>query len=349
MATLDLAWALITKRENILYLSGFSGSSGALLISADAQWLVSDFRYMAQASEEAPAWTFVCAERALLETVSQFLADHSIREVGFEPDAMSFADYTLLSGDEKAAPYVLRPTARLVEQLRLCKEPEELELIRQAVRITDEAYAHILTLVAPGVTEQELALAAEWYMRSHGADGLAFDIIVATGSHGALPHAQPGARALQPGDLVVVDMGARYHHYCADMTRTFAVAEATAIARKIYRVCVQGQLAGIANINGGMTGQAADQVVRAVIEQAGYGDYFGHGTGHGVGLEIHEAPRASRFTDDLLPSGATLTIEPGIYLPEIGGVRIEDLTVISDHGVEVLTAAPKPAELPVYG
>lgn len=341
---------LVTKREHVLYLSGFSGHAGdaALIVLDDALLLVSDFRYILQAAQEAPEWTFVRSEHNLIATMHQTLCDLHVAMVGFEPDDLVVAQYDQLA-TACAGAYTLRPAPRLIEDLRLVKDHEELACIREAVRITDAAFQHLLGFVRPGVTEHELALEAEWYMRRHGADGVAFDIIVATGEHSALPHAQPGPRTLQPGDLVVVDMGARYAHYCADMTRTVAVAEATAVAQEIYRVCLRAQLAGVARIRPGMTGQDADQIVRDIIAQAGYEDYFGHGTGHGVGLEIHEAPRLGRSGSDPLLVGSTVTIEPGIYLPDVGGVRIEDLVALVENGVEVLTNAPKPAELPVYG
>lgn len=344
-----LAALLVTKREHIYYLAGFSGSFGALLVTGARQWLVSDSRYQLQAAEEAPDWQFIRCEGLLHETLRQLMREAGDSPIGIEADDMPVATYRLLCGEPADTPFTLTPTTGVIEALRLVKEPEEIARIRAAVRITDDALAHLVTLVKPGVTEHELALEAEWFMRRHGAEAMAFDVIIAAGAHSALPHAQPGARPLQAGDLVVVDMGARYAHYCADMTRTFAVTTATPIAREIYRVCTEAQLAGIAGIRAGMTGKEADRVVRSVIEDAGYGDNFGHGTGHGVGLEIHEAPRISRLAEEMLPAGTTVTIEPGIYLPEVGGVRMEDLTLLTTCGVEPLTAAPKPSELPIYG
>ncbi|HEX2949708.1 MAG TPA: aminopeptidase P family protein [Armatimonadota bacterium] len=340
---------LVTKWEHVLYLSGFSGSSGALIVSADHAFLVSDFRYVLQADQEAPDWTFIQAEHSLFMTIAETLASLTPTAVAFEPDSLSVTHYQQLVDESRKASYTLQAAPGLIESLRLTKEPEELACIREAVRITDEAYHHLTRLAKPGVTEEDLALEAEWYMRRHGAEGVAFSLIVAAGEHSALPHAQPGPRALQPGDLVVVDMGARYAHYCADMTRTFAVAETTPIAREIYHICALAQRAGVQNIKPGMSGHQADTIVRDIIERAEYGEYFGHGTGHGVGLEIHESPRISRHTDAILPTGAVVTVEPGIYLPDVGGVRIEDLTVLTDGGLEILTQAAKPEELPVFG
>lgn len=341
-----LAALLVTKLEHIYYLSAFSGSSGALLITADRQLLISDFRYVLQIKQESPEWDFILAEQSLDQAVREVLADLPFDEIGFEADDLAFSRVQAIGKD---AAYTLRPTTGILEALRLVKDTEELAAIREAVRITDAAYAHLIEIVRPGMTEYELTLEVEWCMRRHGAEAIAFPTIIAAGEHGALPHAQPGHRAVLPGDLVVIDMGARYAHYCADMTRTFAVGHATPVAREIYRICADAQRHGVEQIVAGMSGQSADLVVRNVIASAGYGDYFGHGTGHGVGLEVHEAPRLSRQTTNVLPAGATVTIEPGIYLPDIGGVRIEDLVIVRENGVEILTGAPKPLELPVIG
>ena len=344
-----LSALLVTKHEHMYYLAGFSGSSGALFITPDRRVLVSDYRYVLQAAREAPEWEFVLAEHALHETLCTLLAASGCADIGVESEDLTLQGYQQLGGDDPTTPYHLTPTSGIIAQLRLTKDPEELAHLRDAIRLTDAAYAHVVTLVRPGMSEIELALEAEWYMRQHGADGMAFEIIVAAGEHGALPHAHPGARALQAGDLVIIDMGARVAHYCADMTRTFAVASASPLAREIYRVCLAAQLAGLARIHSGMTGSDADAVVRQVIEEAGYGDAFGHGTGHGIGLEIHEAPRLSRRSREVLPIGATVTVEPGIYLDGVGGVRMEDSVIVGSSNVEVLTAAPKPAELPLFG
>lgn len=338
---------LVTGPDNIYYLAGFSGSAGALLITDTRRFLVSDFRYVQQAAEETPEWEFILAEGPIEASLASLFTDLQLAEVGFEAGHVTCAAYQALAGEQR--PYALRATGDIVERVRIVKDSDEIARIREAVRITDEAYAHLTGLVRPGVTERELALEAEWFMRRHGAEAVAFPIIVAAGAHGALPHAQPGDRAVQPGDLVVVDMGARFAHYCADMTRTFAVAEATPIARDIYRICAEAQRAGVEGISAGISGREADRIVRDVIVAAGYGEQFGHGTGHGVGVEIHEAPRLSRLGEGTLPTGAVVTVEPGIYLPGVGGVRIEDLVIVREQGIEILTAAPKPMELPVFG
>lgn len=348
MAELGLPALLVTRREDIYYLTGFSGSAGMLVVDADRLWLVSDFRYQQQAAHEAPNCEFVLASTSLPATMRDVLSELAPTSIGFDPDHVTVTLFEQFGGTDPEAPYRLQPTIGLIERLRMVKDPEELALIREAVRITDEAYRQVVAQAKPGVTERDLALEAEWYMRQQGAEGLAFDIIIAGGPRSALPHAQPGPRPLAPGDMVIVDMGARYHHYCADMTRTFAIATATPRLREIYAICAQAQGVGVNHLRAGMTGREADALTRDVIAAAGYGEYFGHGTGHGVGLEIHEAPRLSRTAESVIPAGATVTIEPGIYIPE-GGVRIEDLVLVTDTGVEILTQAAKPQELPIYG
>lgn len=349
MAERKLEAFLVTKAENIYYLSAFSGSSALLLITPNEEIIISDFRYRLQVAAEAPDWAYMEATSELISLAAVELNNRSLRRIGFEAAELVFQEYALLYQKISAVRKEIYPCCDLVEQLRLVKETSEIAAIRRAVTITDDACAHAMSLARPGVSEKELALAAEWRMRELGAERVAFDIIVATGERGALPHAQPSDRKLAAGDLVVMDMGAMVNHYCADMTRTFAVAHADEKAREIYRICAAAQMAGVNGIHAGMAGSEADALVRKVIVDAGYADYFGHGTGHGVGLEIHESPRASASFSEIIPAGATLTIEPGIYLPGIGGVRIEDLVVVHEQGTEILTAAPKPQELPILG
>lgn len=353
LEALALPAMLITRPENCFYLSGFKSSAPTelevvLVVTGDRQLLITDSRYLLQAEADAPGWTLAPVEERMAITISQVLGTLDVAQIGFEPDALTVDLYQQIGGGDAAVSYSLVPASGLLEAQRLIKDPEELLLIRQAVHVTDLAYAQVVASAKPGVTEEELALEAEWVMRRHGAEGVAFEIIVAAGEHSALPHARSGSRALSHGDLVVVDMGARVAHYCADMTRTFAVGTAKATAAEIYRLCYTAQTTGARQIRAGMSGREADSIVRSVIERGGYGSYFGHGTGHGVGLAIHEAPRLSRFADAQLPVGAIITIEPGIYLPGVGGVRIEDLCVLTANGVEILSESPKPAELPVY-
>ncbi len=348
----DIPALIVTNRENVFYLSGFSGSAGALIITDNEMLLVTDCRYYLQVADEAPACELVCVEKEQPteeQAIRNALHSIGVASAAFEAANVSYQQYLALQGDGNANKFTLQPAQGLVEQLRLIKDEGEAELMRVAARITDGAFIHLLSYVSIGVTERELALEAEWYMRRHGAEDVAFASIVAAGPRSALPHATPGDRPLQVGDLVVVDMGASHQHYCADMTRTFAVAESRPQAARIYAVCAQAQQAVENFLHSGMTGIAADKIARDIIEKAGYGEFFGHGTGHGVGLEVHEAPRLSTRGENALPAGAMVTVEPGIYLPGVGGVRIEDLVMIKETGVEVLTHAPKLMELPIFG
>jgi len=286
MDSLGLPALLITGREHLFYLAGFTGSTGVLVVTPSRRLFITDFRYFLQVGRESPDWELVKVEQTLHATVRETLAGLGLPAIGFEPEHLTVAQYRQYGGDDPSLPYKLAPAPNLVEELRLIKEAGELESIRAAARLTDEAYTHLLARVAPGVTEYELALEAEWFMRRHGAE-TAFEIIVAAGEHGALPHAQPGSRPLAAGDMVVVDMGARLNHYCADLTRTFAVVDAGAAAREIYRICLQAQLAGLRGIRAGQTGREADAIVREVTQWEGFCVYFGHGTWHGVGVEVH--------------------------------------------------------------
>lgn len=341
---------IVTKHENVYYLSGFTGSAGALIITENELLLVTDSRYYLQADNEAPEWGLIRVEKEqpVVEVViHQTLIKLGVRCAAFEANDLSYQRFLLLNGND--AKLTLLPDNGLVEELRIIKDDDEADLMREAARITDVAFIHLLSYVSIGVTERELAMEAEWYMRRHGAEDVAFATIVSAGLNTALPHATPGERPIQAGDLVMVDMGARYRHYCADMTRTFAVAEARPEAEQIYNICAEAQHNAEINLHSGMSGNEVDKIARDIIEHAGFGEYFGHGTGHGVGLEVHEAPRLSSSAENILPVGAMVTIEPGIYLPCVGGVRIEDLVLVTEYGSEILTRTPKPMELMVIG
>lgn len=233
------------------------------------------------------------------------------------------------------------PVSGWVEAIRIRKDDAELGSIRRAQEITDLAFEHILGYLKVGMTEERIALELEVFMRTHGSTGLAFTPIVASGPNSALPHAHPGRRALEPGDFVTMDFGARVDGYCADMTRTIVMGSASAEQRAIYDAVLAANLAGISGARAGLTGAEIDSVARSVIAERGYGRYFGHGLGHGVGLLVHEAPRVGATSTEVVPLGSVITIEPGIYIEGMGGVRIEDLAVVEEGGVNVLTRSPK--------
>jgi Xaa-Pro aminopeptidase len=346
LAATEAPAALISGTANIRYLSGFTGTYGALIVDAQAAYLVSDFRYRFQAAEQAPDFEFIEVRR-WVEGVADAIRKLGYQVVGFEPAHLTYQVHAQLAAELSGVRLV--PLAGLVEKLRAVKEPQELACIERAAAISADAMQRVISLVQPGISERELALAAEDYMKKEAGAELAFDPIVASGARSAQCHAEPGERALAPGDLVVIDVGARWQGYGADITRTVAVKDADARRREMYAVCREAQAAGLAAAKAGVRCAELDRIVREVIERAGYGEAFGHGLGHGVGLETHEAPRLTRGEDSALGANMTVTVEPGIYLAEVGGVRLEDLIVVTEGGCRVLTHAPKAPELPVFG
>ncbi len=345
VAEAGLDGLVVSSPADIFYLSGFRGSAGALLVTRDRALLFSDFRYRLQAARQAPEWEFVEVPRRLFARLGETSAEAGLRLLGFNP-----AHLTCKRRDElaEAAPQVeLRPCEGLVEELRAVKSPDEVEAIRAAAALSDRAMAALVEALRPGVSERDLALEAEFLMRRAGAEAVAFDLIIASGPNSALPHAQPGDRALASGDLVVMDIGARVRGYCSDMTRTYAVGKASPRAREIYRIVYQAQREAAAAVRPGAVCGELDRLARSVIENAGFAEYFGHGLGHGVGIEVHEAPRLGRNGERILTVGNVVTVEPGIYLPETGGVRLEDLLAVTEDGAETLTRSPMPSELPI--
>lgn len=337
MQSENLEAFIIASSENRRYMSGFTGSSAMLVILLNKAYLLTDFRYMAQATSQAPDYEVVDAGSDFFQSVKDLT--QGAKRIGFEEDYMTYAMYVEL----KAAV----PNAELVEQakvltgLRSIKEPVELEKLRQAVNIADEAYAHILKFVDFGQTEEEISLELEFNMRRAGASGGSFDFIVASGWRGSMPHGVASSKTLQRGELLTLDFGAVYQGYCSDITRTFALGEVEEKHREIYEIVLKANMAAIAAIKPGLKGKEVDAVARKIIEEAGYGEYFGHGLGHSVGLAIHESPRFSLREEQIIEPGMVITVEPGIYLPDWGGVRIEDMIVVTENGCEVLTQAPK--------
>lgn len=344
IAATDVQAALITKPENVRYLSGFAGSAGALLITQGDALLVSDFRYELQAREQAPGFRFFRVKR-MDEGVPEAVAAAQVGSLAFEPAHVTVSEREEWQQRMPGVRLVALPS--MVEDMRLTKDEEELSVLRRAAEIADAAMAHVIQRVRAGRTERELALEAEVFMRNAGAEKAAFDVIVASGPRSAMPHAAASDRPLEKGDLVIIDLGARCDGYHSDLTRTVAVAPASPEARQMYAVCHSAQAEGLRAVKEEAVSTDVDRRARQVIEEAGYGEYFGHGLGHGVGLEIHEAPRLAPTEKPLsLRSGMVVTIEPGIYMPGTGGVRIEDLVAVRKDGAALLTAAPKCSELP---
>jgi Xaa-Pro aminopeptidase len=336
---------LISSATNRRWLSGFTGSAGQLLVTADRAILATDSRYWERAEQEAPAFE-IFRNKDQKEDMPDFLAKGGAKRIGYEAKHVSVLGARVL---KKNKAYGWRALKETVEPFRGIKSAEEIELIREAARITDRTVAEFPRLARPGLSEQAVAWEVEKFMREAGADRPGFDIIVASGPNSANPHHHPGSRILSPGDIVIVDLGAEFGGYKSDLTRTFYLGDqADDQFWDIYNTVYQAQTAAIDGIRAGVTGKAVDSLAREVIEAAGHGDHFGHGTGHSLGLDIHEDPRFSKRSEKvILPVGAVMTVEPGIYLPGYGGVRIEDLILVTENGAEYLSSAPKSPLIPL--
>jgi Xaa-Pro aminopeptidase len=324
---------LITNLTNIFYLTGFDASNAALYVEpSGSATLYTDFRYAASAREVADVEVEI-TKRTLLADVAGRLRG----KVQFEADALPYAEWERLAAGKAK----LVPTSGIVASLRAVKEPEEVEKLRRACRIADRGLEALTAETWVGRSEKEIAWRLRELLHAHGADELSFDSIVASGPNGALPHAHPTDRIVDRGTLVTIDWGARVDGYYSDCTRTFSTGRLPDRLREAYEVCLAAQKRACANIKAGMTGVEADELAREPITDAGFGANFGHGLGHGVGLAVHEAPRLSPESENVLEQGHAVTIEPGIYIDGLGGVRIEDLAIVRDDGVELLTAFPK--------
>jgi len=339
MAREELDAFVSDQPENCRYLSGFTGGEGTALISGERAVLATDFRYYEQVRRQAPGFALAEVVGPAGPVVAATLADLGAHRVGFEEHVLTVETYRQWRAAAPEVDWV--PTSGIVEGLRQEKDADELRAIAEAVRIADEAMVHLMAWITPGVTERQVAWEAEVYMRTHGAEALAFTSIIAAGDRGAMPHAVTTDRPIERGDPLVIDMGCVVDGYCSDLTRSFCVGEASDAYLAVWHKVLEAQLAAEAAIRGGMSGVEADAVARRVIYDAGYEGKFGHGLGHGVGLAIHEKPRAGMTSSDVLTAGTILTVEPGIYLPGWCGVRIEDMVLVTEDGCRVLTAAAK--------
>ncbi len=332
---------LVTSMPNVRYLTGFSGTHAMLLVTGAERWLFTDFRYAEQAAAEAGAVAKVVIEvsslwRGLWETLRTARGLHTI---GFESAHLAHRDFERLLKDGSA--WTWRPFVDVVERLRERKDPGELELIKEAARVAGAALDRTMPALRPGMTELEVAGVLEHALRDHGSEETPFPTIVASGPRTALPHARAGSRAIARGDFLLLDFGATVGGYCSDVTRTMVVGKADGRQREVHDAVLAANEAARAHVRSGMTGKDADAIARAVLEQHGLGDAFGHGLGHGIGLEVHEAPRLSRIADMVLSEGAVVTIEPGAYVSGWGGVRIEDNVRLGAGGAELLTEFPR--------
>ncbi|WP_172200350.1 M24 family metallopeptidase [Saccharibacillus qingshengii] len=337
MAAKGIGAMFVASDINRRYLTGFTGSAGYVLITETDSYLLTDFRYMMQAPQQAKDFKVVEHAPKVMETVKELLGSSS--KLGFEQEHVTFATYQnyreALEGVE------LVPVSGLVEGLRIFKDEGELHIMREAAALADRTFSHILTKIRPGVTERELDLQMEMFMRENGATSSSFDTIVASGERSALPHGVASSRVLQGSEFITFDFGALLNGYCSDVTRTVVLGEATDKHREVYGIVLEAQLNALDKIRPGMTGREADALTRDIIASYGYGDNYGHSTGHGLGMEVHESPRLSKLSDDILKPGMVVTVEPGIYIPGFGGVRIEDDIVITETGIEIITSSTK--------
>ncbi len=333
----------ISQPENRYYLSGFDGSSGYLLITLQNTILATDFRYIEQAKRQAPDYEIFPISGDIADWFPGLVAELNLRKLGFEARDITFAIYQQLTDTLNRAKSKLRliPADRLVESLRAVKEPEEIELITKAVEITDNAFEHIEDMIHSGMSEKEVAWEIEKSLREKGSEPIPFDIIVASGSNSALPHAKPSPRAIHSGEPVVIDIGAKVGGYCSDLSRTICLGTPDDTFNKVYDTVLEAQLAALATAREGMSGGEIDNLARTVIKQAGYDEAFGHGLGHGIGLAPHELPRLGPNSSEHLADGMVFTIEPGIYLTGWGGVRIEDVVVMESGKIRVISKARK--------
>lgn len=330
---------LVTRLPNVRYLTGFTGSNGQLLATANGSVFFTDGRYTTQSEHEVPDLERVTYSSGFAATAAEAARGAGVSSMGFEASGVTYRFYQELA--EGAKGLTLVPIGEEVERFRWAKDPMELELVGRAQAATDEAFEEILPRLALGMTERIVALELEKLIRRAGADGLAFDTVVAFGENAAEPHHEPNHRVLQEGDVVKMDFGAVCEGYHSDMTRTVAFGEPPAELLRIYEIVKQAQLAGVEAVRAGVVGKDADRAARTIIEDAGYGERYTHSLGHGVGLEVHEGPNLRSISDEELPAGAVVTVEPGIYVPGLGGVRIEDMVEVTDAGCRVIPRSTK--------
>jgi len=332
---------LVTDLVNVRWLTGFTGSSGAAVVGREgSRRFVTDFRYLTQSAEQLdPAWEREIAVDLLAGVVKGLPGAGDLR-LAFEDAHVSVKDHGKLAGMLRGG-IELVPAGTTLEDLRAIKDPEELDAIRAAARLADDALIEVLERGLVGRTEREVALDLEFTMRRLGAKAVSFPPIVAAGDHGALPHANPRDVEIPSGTMCVIDWGAQLDGYASDCTRTYATGEVDPRDGEIYALVLRAQEAALEAVRPGPTGREVDAVARAIIDAAGHAEHFGHGLGHGVGLAVHEGPRLSKQGETALAAGMVVTVEPGVYVPGAVGVRIEDLVIVTDDGAEVVSSLPK--------
>ncbi len=345
---------LVTQPQNRSYLSGWlnddTEGAGLLLIGQEQQLLLTNPLYQEVAAREASDWEVVVPQsREYAPALVEIVRGTSWSRIGFESTVMSYADYLELNAAFVGQIELVPLAESYVQTLRMVKQPHEIDLLRRAVAITDQTFTHLCQWIQPGMTEKEVQWEVTRKMLELGAESTAFETIVAAGSNGSMPHAHAGQRRIQRGELITIDMGARYKGYCADMTRTICLGEpAETRMVELYEIVLLAMKTCEAGLQGGIGGKAADALARDVLIAHDLGDYYIHGTGHGIGLQIHEGPSLSpRAPEDVvLPTGSVVTVEPGVYIPGWSGLRIEDSGIVTAQGFEVLTQSPTQLVIP---
>lgn len=328
---------VIYKFVNVTYITGFTGDDSVALVTHDKAIFITDGRYTEQAQKEVKDFEVVEHKTGIKEVLKEYIKTLEIKKLAFEEN-ISYGQYKEL---KEFLEIELIPQASLVETLRVVKDEEEIENIKKAQNITDKAFEHLLNFINVGMTEKEVALELEYFMKKQGAEDLSFDTIVASGKRSSLPHGKASEKVIEKGDFVTIDFGCKVGGYCSDMTRTIVMGKANEKQKEIYNIVLEAQQRAINNLKAGLMSKEADLLARSVIEEKGYGQYFSHSLGHGVGLEVHEAPSLSSKKEEILKEGAIVTVEPGIYIPDFGGVRIEDMVLLKQDGVINLTKSPK--------
>lgn len=329
---------MVTNPYNLRYVSNFTGTAGLALITQEKAYFVTDFRYTEQAKDQTKGYEIIRHAGGIYEEVGRLVQEENIKILGFEQDVVSYATYTTL---EEVIDCELEPVSGIVEELREVKDEQEIQTIQKAIEIAESAYQNLLETIKPGMTEIEVANNLDFHMRGLGASGVSFDTIVASGVRSALPHGVASDKVIEKGDMITVDFGCYYNGYASDMTRTFAIGDPGEQLKEVYEIVREAQRRVNEAAGPGMTGKELDAIARDYITKKGYGEAFGHSTGHGLGLEVHESPSVSFKSDKTFVPGNVITNEPGIYLPGIGGVRIEDDLLITEEGNKNLNTLPK--------
>ncbi|MFW6287408.1 MAG: M24 family metallopeptidase [bacterium] len=329
---------IIDSGINRRYLSGFTGTAARILLSKEKDYFFTDFRYTEQAEDEIDGLEIVEINRNFEEKLNEILNELDINKLAFEAKTVTYQQYQKY---EENLDCKLESVSTFVEELRLLKDKDEIEKVKKAIEISDQAFEHICKFIKAGMTEKEVALELEFFMKKRGGSDNAFDFIVASGKRSSLPHGVASDKVIEEGDFITMDFGTFYQGYCSDITRTVVLGKADEKQKEIYNIVLNAQLNVIEKIKADMPCKDIDAIARDIISEAGYKDNFGHGLGHGIGLEVHEDPRLSFASDQILKAGMIVTDEPGIYIPDWGGVRIEDDLLITEEGCEVLNKAPK--------